>query len=737
MPQQVSDPVVRILRRAPANDAVRADAWDAFESARDADDLAVRLQAIKIPDSVKAELWDLKAGAALAPTPPRRTHTTESGLASMGEILAAKPEGSAARRFLSNAGEMLNPVTIATGLYDAVRHPIKTVENVGAASADQLRKAGQRIDEGRYVDAVGHGLGALPLVGPAAVAAGEQIASGDVAGGLGKAFGLLAPSGAPSAIRAARAAASKAPGVATALEAGAASRVADVISPKVGQNKVRIGNRAEKIAPALAKDLAKNGAPFTRGAMHAEIKTKLVAAEQALDEASDARLSARTFETAPLIEALQQKRQALSAEAVVASKIKPKVTEPPPSANWVDGMETGPADRNFIIGWLADDLREMPFQKGGSTKRSRDEHAANWQAGDDGAPGMVMNGHVAGTPTLEMFHAAGITGSRAAIAHRLEKFAAGKKADPKLEALAEAMAEAWDGQRFDFDLVSQAALRKTGLRKTTDLRSPITMPHMEKYPREVVSRFFPEDFSDGAPLDLGMPQVIKEGRPLGRNVVPAPNSARVAMIDQAIADIKRLGPVARYEPIRTLRQAYDEPAKAVYSPAVTPDFLKAKGSANGAADVTGVLREALAKWDPETAQANAQYSLYRSADDVLKATAEVERTRPKVGRQIIARMTGTILGGQQAGLAGAAVGYVAGPIVDSALASGMTTQLKTAALMQRLATAIRKGDVGFVNSLTSQIKRLGATAGASLNATNPNESRTNTAPLQLAPSGGQ
>ena len=67
MPQ---DPVADRLRRAPIPDRLRADAWDAFEQATDADDLAKRLAKLPMPDAVKADLWDLKVGQPIAtPTP--------------------------------------------------------------------------------------------------------------------------------------------------------------------------------------------------------------------------------------------------------------------------------------------------------------------------------------------------------------------------------------------------------------------------------------------------------------------------------------------------------------------------------------------------------------------------------------------------------------------------------------------------------------------------------------------
>lgn len=494
------------------------------------------------------------------------------------ENTPAAPEGSATSRFLSNAGEMVNPVSIAKGLYGAVRHPIETVTSIGEQMADQAVKAKEAWGEGRISEAVGHAAAAaIPVIGPAAAAAGEQIGSGDVAGGLGKGAGLLIPTMVPTAVRTVRTAVTKLPeSVATAANAGARSRITNVMSPKVGQNKVRFGNMADKVAPAIAKDIATEGAPWTREGLHARIGEKLGEAEAALDAASDARLAARTFPTAPLIGMLRVKRAQLMAEAVEGSHPIPTV------------------------------------------------HGAG------------------GTPT-------------------------------------------------------------------------------------------PSGLTRNVSTGRMQPALVKEGRALGQDVIPAPYAARVAVIDQAISELQRLGPMVRYDPIRTMRQAYDGPAKAVYSPAVTPDFIKAQGGARGAADVTAVLRDQLARWDPPTAQANAQYSLYRTANDVLDAAVEVDRARPKVGRQIMARLTGSIIGGQVGGPIGAVAGYTFGPVVDAALSAGATTQLKTAAMMAKLAQAIRSGNIGVVNSLTAQLRRVGTTAAAVVGggSTSPNGPRTAaTAPAQ-------
>lgn len=516
------------------SDRVRAAAWDALFSPDDTDAQS-RLDAIKpLSNDMRTQLWDLRAGGTLDGTPQApQTPSVEAFM----DPRAPEPEGSAARRFVGSAASMLNPVAAVEGLYNAVRHPVNTAGAVWDAHAEQFGKAREAFNEGRYTEALGHGTAtALPLIGPAAADVGEQFASGDVAGGFGSAAGLLVPvsavSGVKAGVRGARAAMSPArrEAVASSLEAGAADRVADVMSPKVGQNKQRFGHNAEGVAPRLAIDLAEEGAPMSRVGFHDQVATRLRQTEEALDAAHDARLNARTFETRPMVDALLEQRRKFTAEAVEGSR--------------------------------------------------------RYQA-------------------------------------------AGK----------------------------------------------------------------------GGALD----EV-----PLGQDVVPGPNAARVAAIDQAIDELRRLGPVTRYDEIRKIRQAYDGPAKAIYSPSMTADYLKAQGGKLGAADVTGALRDQLGKWDPQTAAANADYHVYRTADDVLEATREVERTRPRVGRVIAARVLGTFGGAQMGGGAGALAGYVAAPLVDAGATIGLTTKLKVAALQQRLATAIRAGQVEQSVSIAEQLRRLAA-----------------------------
>lgn len=499
----------------------------------------------KIPDGLTDEEFE----RVFAPRMEMALGTAENSPAPL--------QGSATRRFLANAAEVLNPVAAVKGIYSAVTDIPGTIENIAAASMDQGRQAKQAAGEGRYFEAGGHALGMIPVIGPAAAQAGEQIASGDVAGGLGRGTGLVAPVVAASAVRTAGKAAGVIPKssrevIAERLKAIANEKIEDVIAPKVGANKVRFGNMAEDVAPAIAKEAGLGG--WSREALHRGIGEKLQQAEAALDEAANTRLNARTIPTSPIIADLMAKRARLTAEAVEGSQLKPKVSNLTPA-----GEET------------------------------------------------VLT--------------------------------------------------------------------------------------------------------------------TKTGVPLGKDVVPGPNAARVAVIDKAIAELKELGPVARYEPLRRIREAYDGPAKVKYNPSVTQDFMKVSTEAAGAADVTGSLRETLARFDPVTAKANADYSLWRKANDVLEATAEIERTRPKVGRQIMTRLTTTMAGQQAAGVPGAVGGFVLGPVLDAALNAGVTSKIQTAKLLTQMADAIRRGDLGHVTSLQYRLKNAVAQAGT---LTSPSESRSQT-----------
>lgn len=544
------DPVVSFLLKSPLTPNQRRAASEAFTGSANEDDLQSRMEALKLPRHVMADLWDLKAAAPKQPT--------RGGGANDGSVFAT-PSMENVGRFAKNAWEMVNPLNIVKGLYHASTEPMETGAAILGQSGDQLVKSREALEQGRFTEAKGHFLGAIPVVGPIAVEAGEQIASGDVAGGLGKTVGILAPFGAAEA--GARLGVRALPKqAATALERGAAKRYADVMRPKAGnQAGRRLGNKADTIAPEVMADNPK--APWSRTGLHDQVTSKLDDALAVLDDAQNSRLSARTFKTDPILTELRQQRQRWVAESVDASRIVPAIEE------------VGP-------------------------------------------------GHAV----------------------------------------------------------------KAGLGE----------PRFSK-PSLATSSFDPQPVKSST---------VKVARPFGSDVTPGPNAARVKMIDQAIKEIEALGPEAKYESLRRIREAYDKPARTKYNPSMTDDFLAKTDEASGAADVTGTLRDHLAKFDPETASANANYSLYRNADDILTAAQEIDKAKPRVGRQIMTRLTTTLMGGEAGGAVGAVAGFTLAPVVDALMSAGVTPKLKIAQTMNDLSKAIRKGDVGRVNSLSFKVRQL-------------------------------
>lgn len=120
---------------------------------------------------------------------------------------------SAPERFVSNFAKNVLPSTVPSDYIEgpmyAAQHPIDSISLVLKALWDaHAAQAGKTVESAKQVigeptlkgklmagsETLGHGLATiLPAVGPAAANAGEQIGSGDIAGGLGAATGILTP----------------------------------------------------------------------------------------------------------------------------------------------------------------------------------------------------------------------------------------------------------------------------------------------------------------------------------------------------------------------------------------------------------------------------------------------------------------------------------------------------------------------------------------------------------------
>lgn len=167
---------------------------------------------------------------------------------------SAKPlEGSAVGRFLSDLGSMVNPIDMAKGIGTAIAHPIYTATGLVKAQGDQFVKAADSFRQGHYSEAAGHAAaGALPVVGPVAANIGEQIGSGDVAGGLGAATGLIGGSLVPGMVGKKVAAGVRVPGLSSLTPEGAEAVAAGQAAGVPIDAATATGNRFVRAAQHVA-----------------------------------------------------------------------------------------------------------------------------------------------------------------------------------------------------------------------------------------------------------------------------------------------------------------------------------------------------------------------------------------------------------------------------------------------------------------------------------------------------
>jgi hypothetical protein len=157
-----TDSLEFLLRRSPLTQSQRADVWDAYEGAQDADALAAKLSGMNVPKQVKASLWDLKEASApkvaqSAPAVPEEPFPTPGETASTfaGGAIRAIPgmaagmvEGATAP-FLAIPREAVaavrgQPSPTMTALRDAAGH-------VRAALAPGDAGPGRRLAEAASV----------------------------------------------------------------------------------------------------------------------------------------------------------------------------------------------------------------------------------------------------------------------------------------------------------------------------------------------------------------------------------------------------------------------------------------------------------------------------------------------------------------------------------------------------------------------------------------------------------
>lgn len=191
-------------------------------------------------------------------------------------------------------------------------------------SVDRMQRAAQAWREGRPLAAIGNAAAAVPIIGPAVAHGVEQMQSGDVAGGAGTLTGIAAPFAVGPAVRGAGAAlkgTSAGEAIADMADASANRRMVDQIVPKVGPNKVRLGNKAAEIAPKLLRDPELSA--YSRGGLAEKISRRLDEATEGLDTAADGRLVSQQVKTGALLKAIDASINDLTASPVEGSQVGP------------------------------------------------------------------------------------------------------------------------------------------------------------------------------------------------------------------------------------------------------------------------------------------------------------------------------------------------------------------------------------------------------------------------------
>jgi hypothetical protein len=608
----------------------------------------------------------------------------------IGEAENLPPSGGGAGRFLGGAWKNLNPITALEGLYSGVTHPLDTGKAILQAQGAELGKAADNFKQGRYSEAVGHGAaGLLPLIGPAAAAAGERIGSGDVAGGLGEATGLLAPIVGPAAVRGAStavrggvAAVRSIPAGADALDAVAnmadrasTARMVDVAAPKVGPNKLRLNRQMAKIAPDLVRD-PELGA-LSRDGLTAKVRAKLADATAELDDAAATRPPSAQVPTAPIVQALDDRIAQLTAQPIDASRVVREVSADAPAVREVP-LDPG---RQYALRWIKEEMDALPFTK------------HNWTPAEN-LTGNAGGGHynlapgAAGAPIYREIvgGAYGIKATRGDVIQALNDLIEGK---PRKGALADAIVEVADELA---DGKHQSTMYTTG-----------PAPNAGDVGTRVHA------LSNNEPTQ--MPPMRE--RPLGQAVQSEANRPELETLAKIRNEVAQLGPVAPYESVRRIRAAWDQVAKPKYLPSTASDALKSQGEANAAMKGAGAIRDALAAADPVTAAANAKYSLFKSANDVLTATEETERARPRVLRGIVARTGGAMVGAESGGVIGAGAGVILGSIVERAAELAPTAKIVVARQLASVADLLRGGNAAAAeHTLRTIARKLPATRTA-------------------------
>jgi len=206
-----------------------------------------------------------------------------------------------------------------------------------------------------------------------------------------------------------------------------------------------------------------------------------------------------------------------------------------------------------------------------------------------------------------------------------------------------------------------------------------------------------------AAIDAAINQLTVRGAG-GAAVHPELRAPRLAALRQARAEVVRLGPQASPAQLRQLRIAWDEGAEAVFTPRTADNFRAVRQEGHGWADARTALNDTIVGRHRELAPLNADATLWTTLRDVLQATEEIERVRPRVGRSLMARGLGAATGAAAGGPLAAGFGAIIAPTIESAMAGATpTAKLLLARQLMRFADALHGGQPGAVRQAITQV----------------------------------
>lgn len=499
------DPVADYLRKTPTSPAQRAELWEVFKATRNRDELSTRLQGLKVPDVVKAQLWEMKT-ADVPVVPPSASPVAPQQ--SLGRRYWDKVNPVAA---IQAMGQTVIPEFAARALgagdEEAKQYgPLNLLVNDADARGQVFYQAQQAYDKGDYGSAaIKTMFGLIPLLGPEF----NQMGDNARAGKWGEALTDVAALGTNIA---APVVASKVPRVSARV--GRVLPVSqtpeELAAVQFGRQRgipvdagTATGNRYVQGVQGLA-DHSPLGAIVAERARNAQGQALRRVGDELAEEASPVKTS-----PVAAVERVQgvlddQVRRFAGDQDVAYSRLRDFEAKATPEQVPVRSaaVPTDPKalERSFILRWLADDLTEMPYQ---ASSRMRGQQAIDTMeeaTSQEAGRRAVYSPRVAGSPVQDTLNLAGISGTKAELANRITKQLQTGKIDPKLSKVADAYAEAWDGQQFDFARVSDATLVEAGLMRR-GMRSPITMPDVSE---PGASRFFPTESLPEVPKPVAM-----------------------------------------------------------------------------------------------------------------------------------------------------------------------------------------------------------------------------------------